>query len=472
MKNYYGFILSLILLLWPLPLEASGQETLTHALITACQSNPSLEAERAKLRSTDEEVAEALSHWRPTVEASGNIGKTYQFVPAESQFGTAHFSDTTRGYGVQVTQPIFRGFKTLAETEAAEKDVDAGRARLNQAEQNLLLQTATAFLDTVRDETLLANDKENEEVLQKKLEETSARSKAGDLTETDVRQAESRLARARSSRYQVESTLSDDQSVYQRLVGYEPGPLETPNLNLTEPKDLEEVIHLSETRNPDVLTSQFEMESAKAQIHLNEGSLLPELDIVGNTGQNWGQNTTLPGRIDSSQILAQLKFPLYNGGSDYAKIRAIRETATQHRMELEDARHHARELANKAWKTLLSAEEQIKADKIEIESSGRALEGVRVESKAGTRTTLDVLNAEQELLDAKTDLARSEHDKNLAVLQIKFAMGDLTVEGLKLPIDAKYDPEKHYKHDSGALIGVGTEEDSYSDAYSSKDGSP
>jgi TolC family type I secretion outer membrane protein len=428
--------------------------SLEQALTQAYQNNPSLEAERAKLRATDEQVNLALAHWRPTLEATSSVGKTYQRIPGQEAFGTANYADNTTSYGVQVTQPLFRGFRTLAETEAAKKQVEAGRAQLQAAEEKLLLDAGTAFLDVVRDELILKADRDSETVLAKKLEEAKVRARMGDLTQTDVQQAESRLARAEVTRLQTENNLTADRDAYTRLIGYEPGSLAKPDLTLDDPKDLDTALHLSETHNPSVIAAQYTLEQADAEIDLNKGALLPELDLVGSSSRNRGESSTIPGRYDSSAVMLQLKIPLYEAGADHAKIRAAQQTSVQDRMELEEARHHAHELAHNGWQALQTTDAAIKADLREIDASARALEGVKVQAHVGTRTTLDELNAEQELLDAKTELAKSEHDRNLAILQIKSAIGDLTADGLKLPL-TPYDPTQYYADNHARWLGFG-----------------
>ena len=432
--------------------------TLEQTWVDVYQHNPSLEAERAKLRATDEQVSLALSHWRPSIDATSSVGKTYQRIPAQQAYNTANFGSNTTGYGVQITQPLFRGFRTLSEMEAARKQVMAGRAQLQAAEQKLLLDTATAFLDVVRDEFILNTDRDNEAVLRKKLEETRARARVGDLTQTDVQQAESRLARAEVTRLQTENSLQADRNAFTRLVGDEPGSLAKPDLTLDNPKDLDSALHGAETRNPAVIAAQYTLEQSDSEIDLNKGSLLPELNLVGSSSRNSGESAMIPGRYDSSQVMLQLKIPLYEAGADHARIRSAQQTSVQHRMELEDARHRAHETAHNAWQALLTTDAAIKADKLEINAATKALEGVKVQAHVGTRTTLDELNAEQELLDAKTDLAKSEHDRNLAILQIKSAIGDLTADALKLPLDP-YDPKQHYDDNHAKWAGFGGADD-------------
>jgi outer membrane protein len=436
-------------------------ETLQQAWIDAYRLNPSLHAERAKLRVTDELVSQAHSHWRPSIDATASIGKTYQYLPAQKAAGLdPNFSGTSRSYGVQVTQPLFRGFRTLSETEAAEKQVLSGRARLEDAEQQLFLDTAKAFLDLIRDQAVLASTRDNERVLEKKLDETRTRAQFGDLTQTDVRQAESRLARAHVARYQTETAVAADRANYMRLVGKAPEKLDRPHLSFAPPKDNEDILHRAEERHPKVIAARFDVDEANAEVDFNKGSLLPEINLVGNHSQNWRQGITTPGQQDSSQVLIQATMPLYRSGADYSRSRAAEQTVTQRRMAFDEARHEARESAANALQAYLSAEAAIEADKDEIRAATQALEGVREESKVGTRTTLDVLNAEQELLDAKTDQAKAQHDRDLAVLQIKAATGALTADNLKLPVGI-YDPALHYEDVRNQWIGFSADNARY-----------
>jgi outer membrane protein len=421
--------------------------TLEQAWTQAYQNNPSLEAQRASLRALDEQVSQALSNWRPSIDATASAGKTYQYTPELAPFQKPNLSGTERSYGAQVKQPLFRGFRTVAETEAAEKQVLAGRAKLESAEQQLFLDTASAYLGVLRDEAALALERNHETVLEDKLKETRVRSELGELTGTDVRQAESRLARAHVSRLQAESTLTQDRASYTRLVGLEPSKLQAPALALApdEPRTLADIFHFAETRNPDVIAAQFAVQEANAEIRLNKGSLLPEVSLVGNTTRGYAQDISLPGREDSSQVLVQVTVPLYRSGTDYSKTRAAQQTYSQRRDELDEARHKAHETADNAWQALMTAQAALDADKTEVAATAEALAGVKEENKVGTRTTLDVLNAEQELLDAEIDQVKSQHDRDFAVLQIKAAAGQLTAENLKLPVEP-YDPKRHYEN--------------------------
>jgi outer membrane protein len=403
--------------------------------VLAYQNNPSLEAKRAELRATDERVSQALANWRPSVDATGSVGRTNQFEPGLAPFENPRFKGTARSYGVQLKEPLFRGFRTVADTDAAEKQVLSGRAKLESAEQQLFLDTASAYLGVLRDEEALRLEREHEAVLEDKLNETRTRAEYGDLTQTDVRQSESRLARARASRYQAESALTQDRAAFTHLVGVPPDHLQPPVLTRDSARILADILHLAETHNPDVIASQYAVDEANAEIRLNRGSLLPEVDLVGSSTRSFGADIALPGREDSSQVLVQLTVPLYRNGADYSKTRAAEQTESQRKDELDEARLKAHETAENAWAALNSSQSALDADKSEGGAAEEALAGVREENKVGTRTTLDVLNAEQELLDARIDQVKSQHDRDFAVLQLKASVGTLTADSLKLPVE-------------------------------------
>jgi outer membrane protein/adhesin transport system outer membrane protein len=256
---------------------------------------------------------------------------------------------------------------------------------------------------------------------------------------------------------QAENTLIDDRATYERLVGEEPGVLHVPALKASN-HTMKDVMHRSETINPSVIDAEFTYEAANNDVNLNIGSLLPEIDLVGTQAHSYGQSVVYPGRQDNTQVMLQMTFPLYDGGESYSKIREARQTATQRRMELEETRHKSVEQARAAWQALLTAEAAIKADEAEIDSAGKALEGVKTEARVGSRTTIDVLNAEQELLDAKTDITNAHHDRDYALLQIRSAIGELTADAMQLPVNV-YDPDEHYSDNTWKPIGFGDDDD-------------
>lgn len=441
------------------PLTGHAVETLQDAWADAYTQNPSLQAARAELRATDEQVSQAISHWRPSVDANANAGRTWQEIPGFDIFGTGNFASETHGAGVQLTQPLFRGFQTIEQTEAAEKQVLAGRSKLQHDEQQLFADTATAFFDCIRDQDIVSDDRDNENVLRQKLTETRVRTEHGDLTQTDVRQAEARLARANVERVQAENTLAKDRTNYQRLVGHMPGTLVADNFTLALPNTLDQAVGEA-GKNPDVTQAKFNVEEARAEVKQSEGALLPEINLVASSNRDWGQSSTVPGQETNSQILVQATIPLYRSGSDYSKTRAAEQTLTQRTMDYEDTQHKSTEATTDAWQALLAANASLDADATEVSADKEAYEGVKVENQVGTRTMLDVLNAEQELLDAKINYARALHDRNLAMVEIKSSVGELTADRLKLPV-RYYDPSQHYDDVKYKWVGFSKADSAY-----------
>jgi TolC family type I secretion outer membrane protein len=444
-----------------MPLSAyADATTFEQALTQAYETNPTLQAERAKLRETDEQVAQALSNWRPDIEATANAGVSNQSIndPSSAPIPSSSNGLTPRSAGLSLTQPLFRGFRTVSATRAAEKQVAAERATLQITEQKLLLDAGTAYLDVVHDEALVALDHDNEAALGKELDATKERFKAGALGTTDIHQAESRVKRAEADRIKAEGDLERHRATYAHLIGDAPGTLQQPHLELSSPSSLDETLNLAKKQNPGIETASQSFDEAKEEVDLNKGSLLPEVDLVASSQKQWDQSNFIPGRQDNAQVMVQVSMPLYKSGADYSRTRAAEQRVTETRMKLEEARHQAYDDATSSWQSLVTARNILEADQAEKDAAELALENVREEAKVGTRTTLDVLNAEQELIDATTGIVQAEHDIAVAILQIRSVTGLLTAEALKLPVDL-YDPDKHYETARRQWIGFSDEDD-------------
>jgi outer membrane protein len=452
------FYLPLFVALVLFPVFPALAETYTfeEALAQAYRNNPSLQAERAKLRATDEQVPQALSGWRPSVDAVAEGGQSKQTISGNGFF-TGSDTLTPRDAGITVTQPVFRGFRTESAVKAAEAQVKAGRAALLDAEQRLLFDSAKAYLDVVRGQSVLDLARNNEDVLRKQLDSVNNRFRIGEVTKTDISQSESRLNAATAARIRAEGELANDSATFARLIGDEPGSLRQPKLVLDFPTSADEAVVLAEKNNPGIVAALFGQDAAKANVTAADGSLLPEVNLVGNVSRGWEESVMVPGRQDNATIMARLTIPLYRSGADYSKARAARQTVTQRRLELEDSRHRAREIAIRAWQNLLTSRAAITAHKSEVAAAELALHGVKEEANAGTRTTLDVLNAEQELLNARVDLVKAGHAEAVAILQVKAAVGALTARELHLPVD-DYNPSVHYDNVRDKWVGLGEDE--------------
>jgi TolC family type I secretion outer membrane protein len=426
-------------------------DTLEEALAKAYQSSPRLQARQALLRSIDEQVAQANAGWRPTLNGSATAQRAFQTPLAGTGAGVTH----PRNLGVQLTQPLLR-LQTYPEIKAAKRAVDSARADLVSQEQQLLLDAVSAYVNVLRDEAVVNLQKSNEQVLQKQLDATRDRFRVGEITRTDVSQAESRLAAATADRIQADGTLQSSRANYVRVVGDEPKELKKPDAKLALPLNLGEATAVAEGANPDVLAAQAAFEQSDQQVDTALAQLLPKIDLIGSANRGYNVSAALPDKTDSYAIGVSVTIPLYQGGADYARTRQAKQTRSQRQLELEETRRRAHEAVVQAWQQYQAALAAIESRVSAVKSNEIALKGTRQEARVGTRTTLDVLNAEQEFLTAQVNLVRAEHDAVVASYQILVAVGKLTASELKLPVNL-YDPQKHYDDVAGKWIGIGSE---------------
>src|SRR5690606_32917076 len=416
-------------------------ETLIEAWVRAYETNPTIEAERAALRAADERVSQALSGWRPFVQGSADAG----FAESDSNVATSTLNDTLYPASVALTlqQPVYRGGRTVAGTDRAEREVEAQRARLLSAEQQVFLDVGTAYMNVLRDQAVVELNRSNVRVLDRQLEATQDRFSVGEVTRTDVALAEAALARSRADLTQAQGNLAVTAANYERLVGNPPGTLEQPPAILDIPQQKALLLEAATMDNPTVLTAEFTERAAQANVRLVEGEMLPSVNLNASLARDWDSQMR-DSRIDQARITGEVIVPLYQGGGVTARVREAKQIAGQQRTAAEDARRRAVEQATQAWESLDTARARIRSLAAEIEASEIALEGTRQEALVGTRTVLDVLDAEQALLDARVDLVSSQRDLAVAAFQIASAGGRLTAERLRLPI-AYYDPNQYHE---------------------------
>jgi outer membrane protein len=442
------------LLLPSLAAGALGAETLADALIKAYQTNPQLLAARAELRATDELVPQALAGWRPTAIVNGDVGEAWSRHTGTGGGGTVGSNDfTPRGANLEVTQPIYRGGRTTAETSQAEDLVLAQRSLLADVEQTVLLDAATTYMDVVRDSATLDLNRNEEEVLRRDLEATQARFDVGELTKTDVAQAQSRLASATAARIQAEGQLRASRARYAAVIGDQPGTLETPAAPGGLPAAEAETVAASDNA-PRVAAAQFNERAAADGIDVAFSDLLPSLSLVGNAGTSDESSSPHTGQ-DSASIMLQLTVPLYQAGAPEANIRRSKQVASQRRQELQNERRAAVANAIDAWQALETARASIVSFEAAVAANKIALEGVRLEAEVGARTVLDVLDAEQEYLNSQVSLVAAQRDEVVAAYQVLAAVGHLTARDLSLPVPY-YDVEAYYRAVRDKAWGTGT----------------
>ena len=426
-------------------------QTLEEALTNAYLTNPGLQAARAELRATDETVSQAISNWRPNVEFSTSAG--FERVETKSGFFGSRGLRKPRSGEISVEQSLYRGGQTTAETEQREYEVRAQRAELSEFEQQVLLDAATAYINVVRDQAVVDLQKNNEKVLLRQLEATRDRFTVGEVTRTDVSQAEARLARAKADRIQAEGDLENARTNFERVVGMPPTELSAPDREHQLPETLEIAISTASKENPSVISSLFVEKAAQKNVRRVTGELLPDLSLEGTLRKSADESSVGSTREDAS-IIATLTIPLYQQGAVMSRVREAKQEAAQRRLEHEDDRREAIEIARTAWEDLQTARARIDAFKIEIQSSDIALEGVRQEANVGSRTVLDVLDAEQELLDAQVNLVRAQRDEFVAATELAAAVGKLTAKEYNLDVDY-YNETAHYNKVRDKFYGLG-----------------
>ncbi|WP_158045572.1 TolC family outer membrane protein [Skermanella pratensis] len=419
----------------------ASAQSLEEALANAYATNPTIDSQRAQLRATDELVPQALSGYRPSVEASADAGYSRQRTRAAGVNRDSNLQQ--RGVDLSVVQPLYTGGRTEAGTKRAEALVQAQRADLLSTEQSVLLDAATAYLDVVRDQAVVDLNVNNEQVLRRQLDASQDRFNVGEITRTDVSQAESRLARAVSDRIQAEGLLSASRAVYARLIGAPPGRLTAPRLRFDLPATREETISLAESNNPGVVAAEYSETAARNAVDQVRGEMLPSANLRGTVSRVY-EPSSQADRSDGASVTASVTIPLYQAGSTAARVREARQTASQRRIQIEEARRQVVENAIRAWEGLTTARATIQSRQSQVRASEIALEGVRQEALVGSRTTLDTLDSEQELLDARVELVRAQRDETVAAFAVLESTGQLTARQLGLQVNY-YDHEKHYK---------------------------
>lgn len=437
---------------------AAHAESLFEALAYTYETNPTLEANRAYLRSVDERVGQAKAGWRPNLSAVGNAAYTdqrYKNYPGVDDFD---YDNDMYDAGLSLTQPIFSGFKTVSGVNYAETIVKQERENLKSTEQAVLLNSAVAYVDVITQRAVLELQKNQEQVLARHLKSYQKRFEVGDLTKTDVAQSEARLEGAKTNRIVAEGDLETANAAYVSMVGRKPPEKTRVNdLDKFLPKTLSECLDIMRTNNPSLKAAEFADEASQYNITLQRGDLLPELNVNAGAGYQWGQPLPqLDDKYDGHywQVGANLTVPLYQGGGEYAKVREAKQLANQARINLEQVKRDLVKSTTQAWEQYRSTKSSIESIEAQIKASKMALDGVIREADVGSRTVLDVLDAEQEYLNNRVQLVQAERNMTVAALNLLSAMGHMTAGSLKLNV-AQYNPQDYYENVSTKLIGTG-----------------
>jgi outer membrane protein len=437
-------------------------DTIEAALVRAYQNNPQLNAQRATVRATDENVPQALSGYRPKVALTASAG--YQYTDTNSTFGGSatqivrsevHGTDPPRSAGLTITQTLYNGNQTANKTRAAESQVSGSREALRVLEQTILLAAATIYMDYLRDAAIVEVQRSNVRVLDQTLKQTRDRFNVGEVTRTDVAQSEAQLAAGKTQLLAAEATLTTTKANFRRIIGNEPEALAPGSpVDRFLPVSLPGAVELSLIENPNVTAAMYGIDVNFLQVKVNEGALLPTVTMQASVQQSYEQQLQTFRTFGASAI-AQLSVPIYQGGTEYSLIRQSKETLAQQRLVLEQTRDQTRANTVTAWGQLVAGKAQVASAQAQVTASEIALNGVREEAKAGQRTTLDVLNAQQALVNARVALVTAQHDRVVASYAVLTAVGRFSPQVMNLRTTV-YDPSVHYQRVRDAWYGVRT----------------
>jgi outer membrane protein len=399
-------------------------------------------------------VPQALSGWRPTVTFTGQAGTARSgFAEPGTNAGcaghalgqTCFSSYQSRELDLRLTEQVYNGGRTEALTKQAVNTVESTRAQTLAMETTVFQAVMQAFFDTYRDQALVEVNKNNESVLKTQLQATQERFRVGEVTRTDVAQAESSLAQATANRIAAEGQLEISRSNYTLAVGHPPGRLILPTERPALPATRDEALALAATNNPNVIAANFAEAAARDNVDAVRDQLLPQISIIGDLNRSFAPSVTLnSAREDTASVTAQMTMPLYEGGMIYSQTRAAQQTVGQRRSQVDYARRQAVQAATQAWETLAAARAAVASYAAAVKAAQIALAGTQQEALVGSRTVLDVLISEQQLFTTQSQLVGAQHDSAVAEYNLTAAVGRLIAPELRLPVQL-YDMGRHYK---------------------------
>jgi outer membrane protein len=454
------------------PVRADA-ETMSSALSRAYMGNPDINQQRASVRATDENLPRALSGFRPTVNATGNAGVQYQESRTPVSTSSSSSSSSSGGsggpttihnrsltfprtVGVTIQQNFYNGERTRNSSKQAESQIDAARETMRLTEQNTLQNGATAYMNVLRDTAILNLRKNNITVLEEQLRQTRDRFEVGEVTRTDVAQAQSSLAQSRSDFYTAQANLQNSIANFRQIIGVEPRRLEpAQTIERLLPHTLTAAIALGLVEHPGIIAAFHQVDVAALNVKIQEGALLPTLNAVGSVTQNYDVQGTPRSQVLTALGQLQLNVPIYQGGIEYANIRQAKEQLGQARLNADLQRDTVRATIVSSWGLLETARATIYSAQSAVTAAEIALAGTREEARVGQRTTLDVLNAQQTLLNARVSLVSAQRDRVVASYAVFGAIGRLNADNLGLDV-ILYDPTVHFDQVKGKWFGTQT----------------
>lgn len=435
-----AIVITLSAVVVPFAAHDASAGTLNQALSDTYTYNPRIDAERARLRATDEGVSEATSGYRPVIQGTADVNFQETNIRPDSAL---EGRTNPKGYAVGVTQNVFDGFQTTNRVREAEAAVRAGREVLRDVERTVLLEAVSAYMDVVRDQAIVRLRENNVRVLSRDLQATRERFDAGEVTQTDVAQAQARRARAVSDLQLSRANLKTSRAAYFRVVGSPASNLRTASVpHAALPKSLQGAIGVGMNESPTLVAALYREQGARHSVDRIRGELLPSVEFQANY-QNRFDTNRITDESETTTVTGRLNVPFYQGGAVSARVRAAKHTHVANLQEIENARTLVRQEVTAAWAQLQAANAQLQSDQTQVRANRTALQGVREEERVGQRTVLDVLDAELELLESQVQLETTRRNQVVAAYSVLSSIGRLDAASIGVASHV-YDPEIHY----------------------------
>jgi outer membrane protein len=414
----------------------SMAETINGALASAYNNNPTLNAQRAATRAADESIAIAKSGYRPTITADANVGLT------RIESNLSRFTLQPRGFGVTINQTLWDSFLTRNNVDSALAAVSASQEALRNAEQNILFNGASAYLDVLRDRSILGFQRKNLAFLNEQVRSEQARFDEGEATRTDVAQARASRASAQAQVSLSAANLKTSAAVYRQIIGNEPSKLSpVKGVGRLVPRSMKSAMSIALKEHPAIRSTEFIVDQAIYNVKAAESQLLPSVNLRANASRNL-ETSTPNSDVTSSSVTATLTVPIYQAGRQSATIRQNKEVLGQRRIQVDESVDNVRAAVVSAFSQYEGASAALQANQAQLRASRLALEGAVAERNAGQRTTLDVLDTQTQVINAQIALANSSRDVKAAGYAILSSIGRLSASTLRLRV-AHYNPVAH-----------------------------
>jgi outer membrane protein len=429
-------------------------QDLNAALANAYRVNPDLNAQRANTRSVDEGVPTAKAGNRPRVNLQGDAG--YTSIDSKTNGNRSQTELMPRSVTLSVSQTLYNGNRTSNSIRQAESGIFASRETLRNTEQNTLLDGVTAYMNVVRDQAIYQLRQNNVNVLNEQVRQTKDRFNVGEVTRTDVAQAEARLAGARSDLAVSQSNLRGSAARFKQVIGLEPKKLGAvkPVAPARLPRSQGDAVNRAIQDHPAISAALHGVDSQLLQVKVVEGELYPTVSVTGSLARR--HDTSVQGDIRNvGTVLGTVSIPIYEGGAVYSRTRAAKETLGERRLQVDSARDRVIQAVVASWALMEATGFQIEGAAAQVAAAEIALNGVREEARVGQRTTLDVLNAQQELLNARVSQVTAQRDRVVASYALLSSTGQLSARSLGLKV-ATYDPKVHFEQVKDSWLGLRT----------------